>query len=156
MARPTPEQLDAYETTPSRIAVAIEGLSEADLRSIPGADEWSIQEVLIHLPDSEAVGFTRFRKTIAEDMPTLPLYDEAAWAKNLAYATQDRDLALKLFTLMRHSSAALLRLLPVEAWERTGIHPERGVITLYDIFTMYLEHGRIHLEQIETLKKALK
>lgn len=156
MSHPTLEQLDAYETTPSQIATAIEGLSETDLRYIPGTDEWSIQEVIIHLPDSESVGFMRLRKTIAEDKPTLPIYDEVAWAKNLAYATQDRHLALELFALMRHSSAALLRSIPVEAWECTGIHPERGVITLYDIFTFYLEHGRLHLEQIETLKKALK
>ena len=156
MASPTPEQLAAYETTPSLITATIEGLSDAHLRYSPALDEWSIQEVLIHLPDSEAVGFTRLRKTIAEDNPTLPIYDEAAWAKNLVYTSQDHQLALQLFALMRHSSAALLRSIPVEAWERTAIHPERGTVTLYDIFTIYLEHGRIHLEQIETLKKALQ
>lgn len=56
-------------------------------------------------------------------------------------------------TSLRVSTAALLRSLPTEAWERTGSHPERGKMNVYDLFNVYLEHGEIHLQQIERIKQ---
>jgi len=155
MPAPTSEQLTIYETTPSRIAIALEGLSAAAMHHKPQEEDWSIHEVVIHLADSEAIGFWRLRKTLAEAESTLTGYDEAAWASNLAYQEQDRALALVLFTALRASSAALLRLLPAEAWERTSLHPEQGKMSVYDIFNLYAEHGDIHLHQIERLKQSL-
>ncbi len=84
------------------------------------------------------------------------MYDEGAWVNNLMYHAQDYNLALTLFTALRRSTAALLRLLPAEAWERTCVHPERGVMSLYDVFQLYLDHGNVHLSQIERLKRALQ
>ena len=155
MSIPTPEQIDAYESAPSDIAAAIEGLSESQMQHVPGAGEWSIHEVIVHLADSEAVGFERLRRTIAEERPVLQAYDEDAWAKDLSYHIQDRDLALALFTLQRRSTAELLRTLSAETWERIGLHAERGEMSLHDIFDLYLQHGSIHLAQIERLKRSL-
>ena len=154
MSIATPEQIDAYETAPSRIASTIEGLSEAQMHYVPAIGEWSIHEIIIHLADSEAGGFWRLRKTIAEKGATLPVYDEEIWTRNLSYRIQDRRLAMELFAALRASTAALLRLLPPAAWERTSIHPERGEMTVHDIFNLYVEHGEIHLQQIERLKRS--
>lgn len=151
----TAELIDTYEAVPSSIVAAIEGLTEAQLLHEPGEGEWSIHKVLIHLADSEAVGYWRIRKTLAEDEPELAVYDEAQWADALNYNLQDRNLALKLFAALRSSSAALLRIIPQEAWERTGIHVENGRMTVYDLFTTYLEHGEVHLRQIERIKQTV-
>ncbi len=155
MPVPTSTPLNIYETAPSRIAVAIEGLSEAAMHYKPQKEDWSIHEVVIHLADSETIGFWRLRKTLAEAESTLAVYDEAAWASNLTYQRQDRTLALALFTALRASTAALLRLLPAEAWERTSLHPERGRMSVYDILNLYVEHGDVHLQQIQRLKQSL-
>ena len=155
MLAPTSEQINSYETAPSHIAAAIEGLSEAAMHHKPQEEDWSIHEVIIHLADSEAIGFWRLRQTLAEEGSTLAVYDEAAWASNLAYHTQDRTLALALFTALRTSTAALLRLLPTEAWEHTSLHPEHGKMNVYDIFNLYAEHGDIHFQQIQRLKQSL-
>lgn len=153
---PTLEQINAYEAVPSLVISALTGLSEAQIHDVPGPGEWSIHEVVIHLGDSETFGFERLRKTIAEEKPTLQVYDEDAWARNLSYQRQERHLALALFSAQRRSTAALLRMLPPEVWKRTAMHPERGEITLKDIFAIYLEHGEIHLAQIEHLKQSLQ
>ncbi len=155
MPIPTPEQIDAYESAPSDIAAAIEGLSESQMQHVPGSGEWSIHEVIVHLADSEAVGFERLRRTIAEERPVLQAYDEDAWARHLSYHIQDRELALALLTLQRRSTAELLRTLSAETWKRVGVHAERGEMSLYDIFDLYLQHGSIHLAQIERLKRSL-
>ena len=155
ISTPTIEQINAFESVPSLIISALTGLSESQMHAVPVPGEWSIHEVVIHLGDSETFGFERLRKTIAEEKPALQVYDEDAWARNLSYQRQERHYALALFSAQRRSTAALLRMLPLEAWQRTAIHPERGEITLYDIFIIYLEHGEIHLAQIEQLKHFL-
>jgi len=155
MPAPTTDQINAFESVPSFVISALTGLSESQMHAIPTSGEWSIHEVVIHLGDSETFGFERLRKTIAEHKPTLQVYDEDAWARNLSYQRQERHYALALFSAQRRSTAALLRMLPPEVWERTALHPERGEISLYDIFTIYLEHGEIHLAQIEHIKQSL-
>ncbi len=155
MPSATAELIDSYEAAPSSITTAIEGLTETQLLHEPGEGEWSIHEVLIHLADSEAVGYWRIRKTLAEDEPMLAVYDEARWAEALNYNLQDRNLALKLFAALRSSSAALLRTISQDAWERVGIHAENGRMTVYDLFNTYLEHGKVHLQQIERIKQTI-
>src|SRR5690242_21719841 len=104
MSAPTPEQFHSYATIYERIAAAIAGLTTEQLQTSPADNEWSIQQVLLHLPDSEAVGYERIRRIIAEERPTLHPYDEEAWARNLYYHQQDPHLALELFKLLRQSS----------------------------------------------------
>ena len=149
------EEIEDYSSIPTRIARAIEGLSEAQRYHSPVDGEWSIHDVLIHLADSETVGFWRIRKTLAEKDSLLAIYDEDAWSKALFYRQQDASLALRLFTDLRTSTAALLKLIPAADWELTSIHAERGKMSLYDIFQQYLEHGENHLQQIEAIKHIL-
>jgi DinB superfamily len=149
----TLEQIGHYEMAPSLVVAALEGLDETQLHYVPKEGEWSIHEIVIHLADSETMGYWRLRKTLAEEGSILPVYDEAAWAQKLSYRTQERRLAIALFTNLRASTAALLRSLPTEAWERTSNHPEHGTINVYDLFTIYLQHGEIHLQQIERIKQ---
>ncbi|GCE28382.1 hypothetical protein KDA_38660 [Dictyobacter alpinus] len=152
MTAATLEEIAAYASMPIQIEKAIERLSEAQLQHTPAEGEWSIHEVLIHLADSEAVGYWRLRKTLAERDSVLALYDEEAWSKSLYYRQQDSILALRLFSDLRAANASLFKFLPAEAWELTSIHAERGKMSLYEIFRMYVEHGEIHLQQIERLK----
>src|SRR5258708_6379229 len=151
MPIPTSAQIDAFESAPSRIAAAIEGLSEKHLLFQPGSDSWSIHEVIQHLPDSETFVYERIRRIVAEDKPTLQAFPEALWAERLWYRTQNMRLALDLFRAQRLTTAALLRILPDSAWERTGIHTERGEMSVYDIFVTYLNHAEAHLEQIKQI-----
>jgi hypothetical protein len=149
----TLEQIERYETAPALVIAALEGLDEAHMQHILTEGEWNIHEIVIHLADSETMGYWRIRKTLAEEDSILPIYDEAAWAQKLSYPTQERTLALALFSSLRASTAALLRSLPAESWDLTSIHPENGKITVYNLFNTYLEHGEIHLQQIERIKQ---
>ena len=119
----------------------------------PTPDEWSIHEVILHLPDSETFVYERLRRVLAEERPTLQAFAESLWAQNLEYRRQDYRLALALFKAQRAANAALLRHLPDEAWLRMGVHTENGEMSLYDIFTTYLRHGEVHLRQIEQIKE---
>jgi DinB superfamily len=156
MPIPTEEQINAYEHVPALIAEAITDLDERQLQFIPAIGEWSIHEVVIHLADSETVGYWRIRRALAEQGSTLDVYNEEAWASRLSYRIQERTLALQLFTALRASTAALLRLLPEDAWQRIALHAERGELNVIDIFNTYVEHGEVHLQQIEQIKHVYK
>ena len=41
------------------------------------------------------------------------------------------------------------------AWDRVGVHAERGEESLGRLVTMYAGHDRIHLSQIETIRTGL-
>lgn len=148
------ESIRVYETAPLLISAVLKGLREEQFHYIPAKGEWSIHEIIIHLADSEVVGFWRMRKTLAEPGTTIQLYDENAWAKQLLYRWQDHTLAMNLFTALRVSTAALLRSLPEEAWERTSIHPEYGEVNVSQFLNTYLEHGEVHIRQIERIKQT--
>jgi hypothetical protein len=155
MPIPTTEQIAAYETIPAKIEVSIKGLSDKQLLQRPTPEDWSIHEVILHLPDSETFVYERLRRVLAEERPILHAFAESLWAQNLEYRRQDYRLALALFKAQREANAALLRQLPTEAWQRMGVHTENGEMSLYDIFTTYLRHGEVHFRQIEQIKEQL-
>ena len=156
MSIPTAEQINAYEQCPERIVAAIADLDETQLQFVPAIGEWNIHEVVIHLADAETLGYWRIRRALAEQRTELPSYNEEVWTSQLSYRIQDRTLALQLFTALRASTAALLRLLPADAWSRIALHAERGEVSVLDLFNIYAEHGEGHLQQIEQLKQAYR
>ncbi len=155
MPVPTPEQIDQYESVSAQLVSAIEGLSEEQLRHVPAPGEWSIHEVLVHLPDSEVFAYERVRRILAEEQPTLHAFSEETWAARLDYRAQNARIALDVFRALRRSNGALFRVLAAEQWERTGNHTERGSMSLYDVFMTFLRHGQAHLEQVEEAKRSL-
>ena len=100
-------------------------------RSAPG--EWTIHDLLVHLADSEAHGFVRLRKAVAEPGGSVHAWDQEVWPVALNYHDEDPDLAVLLFESFRASSSALYRRLRPEDWRKTIHHPENGVMTVDDI-----------------------
>lgn len=115
------------------------------------ARRWSVQEIIVHIVDSEANGYIRYRKAIAESGKPIAVYDQEAWARNLKYDDQNAEKLLELFKWLRTVSYELLTSLPESAWTQTVIHPERGEITLDDLLTINTEHLAKHIAQIQRL-----
>src|SRR5271166_2782531 len=80
---------------------AVEGLSPADLRAHPGPGEWSIQELVIHVVDSDAIAIDRMKRILTEDNPPLLYADETAYVDRLLPSEQSLEEALTLFDVGR-------------------------------------------------------
>jgi hypothetical protein len=52
------------------------------------------------------------------------------------------------FRLLSEANVASLRGLTPEQWQRTGVHSERGSITLHDIVTIEVEHELGHARSL--------
>ena len=136
-------------------AKAIEGMSKSDLLAAPVPGRWSTQQVIMHLMDSDLIGADRMKRVIAEERPLLLRYDESAFARSLFYDRLDAALACEVFEKNRRLMAAVLRLLPDDAFTRTGVHSERGLETLGDLVTGYADHLDHHLRFIQEKRRAL-
>lgn len=123
----------------------------------PSPTDWSIQEVLVHLADSESNAALRARLLIAEPGRPVMAYDQEAWAVKLNYPAQDVDDALKMVKLVRKTTHALLKTLPDETFENTILHPEYEKPYTFTMWLMvYSEHIPGHIEQIKQICAAWK
>ena len=147
--------IDQYEAGATLPAAAIEGLSKADLNAFPIPGMWSIQQVVLHLLDSDLVGSDRMKRVISEPNPTLYAYDETLWSKNLSYDRLDPILACEIFRLNRIMTASILRTLPDAAFARAGNHTERGKESLEQLIQIYIEHAPHHLKFVREKREKL-
>jgi hypothetical protein len=132
--------------------MAIRGLTREDLLAVPPTDanvgKWSIQQVVIHVMDSDLIATDRLKRMIAEDNPTLIGYDENKFAQNLFYDEQPADAAVQIVDLNRKLFVNVLRKLPDAALQRKGNHNERGLITVGKYLQSTIDHLEHHLKFI--------
>jgi hypothetical protein len=141
----------SFTEGPTLVARAIEGIDPGVLNR-PGREGWSVRDVLIHLSDAELIAALRFRMILAEDRPTLPIYDQAIWKRRLHYLWRSPEAALSLFQQTRFGNAEILRQCAIGDWDRVGVHPERGEMTLAALLELYAGHATEHVAQIESLR----
>src|SRR5690606_23766078 len=134
---------------------AVEGVPDAALRRPEAPGKWSVVQVVQHLADSELVYGYRIRMTVAHDRPPIPGYDQDLWATSLRYDAVRLEDALADFEALRTLNLRFLRSLPEEAWERVGLHAERGEESVRKLTRLMAGHDLVHLRQIERIKRAV-
>jgi hypothetical protein len=149
------EAFEAYLAGPSRIREAVTGLDQTRLSQRPAGSEWSVRDVIIHLSDAELVRAERLRRIVAEESPELRPFDQDLWKRRLAYLWRDPELALTLLELLCHANAELLRQLDAAGWERSGLHPEFGPMTVGRLVRLGADHFADHAAHIRALRNAL-
>ena len=138
------------------MAVVLTGVYGEEIDFTPAQEKWSIRQIAAHVADAEMVGAQRFRAVIAEDAPTLAAFDQNAWVRNLDYARRLPKQSLESFRRVRAENYELLKALPEPAWERAGMHTERGRVSLRQLLEIYAEHAEQHARQMQTLRDEYK
>ena len=147
--------VDRYAAGATLPAELMKGLSKAELNAFPVPGTWSIQQIVLHLMDSDLIGSERMKRTIAMTRPLLLSYDETAFTATLKYDKADATLACEVFRLNRVMTAALLRELPPEAFARKAVHSESGLETLEDLVRGYADHLDHHAKFMREKRKLL-
>ncbi len=133
------EELKAYRADLLQaLGDVVEGLSETVAR-LPalawhqsiGPGESTLHYILFRLREVEAQVYTRqLPRFLAEDNPTLPIFDDQAW---MAVHYRPDEPATSIMTKLRRlrrSELEWLRGLPPWGWSRMARHPWWGVHTL--------------------------
>jgi hypothetical protein len=148
--------LERFRRGAELVAMSMTGAAGAELDFVPEPDRWSVRQIVCHLADAELVGAMRFRQIIAEDHPTLQAFDEKAWAVNLDYQKRKASHVIETFRRIRGENYELLKDLPEETFQRTGIHSQRGPMMLVDLLRIYTNHAEKHTVQLSTVRAAYK
>jgi hypothetical protein len=104
--------------------------------------------VLSHLADAELVYSFRTRMALTADRPYLAAYDENAWVRRFAELDVDAKEALSRWRLLRDANLRLFESLDPEEWKMSGLHAERGELSIAHIADLMVAHDRDHLAQI--------
>ena len=147
--------IDRYEAGAEILAHAVEGLTDDQLDAHPIEGLWSIRQIVRHMMDSDPIGTFRMKLVLTWDDPVLPVYDQDRFAEELFYTTLPAETALDDFRTNRITTTEILRRLPESAFARSGMHPERGRMTLVDLVELYAWHVDHHLKFIREKRAAL-
>lgn len=151
-----PELLERFRRGAELVAVAITGAAGPEFDFKPAAEKWSVRQIVAHLADAEAATVMRLRQVIAEDNPKLNAWDQNALAERTDYQKRKPSQALETMRILRADNYELLKGLPPEAYSRTGIHSERGQLTLLDLLRGSAQHAENHAAQIRDVRAEYK
>ncbi len=154
-ALPHRETVERYAEGASAPAQALAGLTTEQVGSHPVPERWSIRQVVLHLMDVDLIGSYRMKRILAEDNPTLDLFDEIAFAQNLGYEQQDAAAAAEVFRLNRLLTTDMLRHLSDEDFERTGNHGEVGPVSVGFYVRLFTHHLAHHMKFVHDKRTAL-
>jgi hypothetical protein len=119
-----------------------------------GDKGWTVTEVVCHLRDFDGIFLNRARRIVAEVEPALGRYDHERMAVEGRYNAQDLRAVLADLRRSRAEFVAFFQALDTDAWNRAGIHPERGRFTLDDALMQVGLHDALHLEQITRILRG--
>jgi uncharacterized damage-inducible protein DinB len=147
--------IDAYLAGSKKMRQAVAGMSREQLVARPVAGKWSTLEVVAHLVDFEPIYADRMKRVIAFENPQLLGADENLFAAALAYQQRDLQEELAVFDATRLQMARILRALPDSALQRSGVHNERGPMTLEKLLIGITNHVDHHLKFVAEKRQAL-
>ncbi len=143
------EGLAVLERTPASLTALLDGLPETWIRSTEGEGTWSPYDVIGHLIHGERTDWIpRARHILADEARPFESFDRAAQFTE----SKGKSLAelLEIFAdLRRENVAALEGMKLTEAdFERKGLHPELGEVTLGQLLATWVVHDLDHVAQI--------
>jgi uncharacterized damage-inducible protein DinB len=147
--------IDDYTAGPQKLRDALTGMTPEQIDAAPVPGKWSTRQVICHLADFEPVYSDRMKHIIAEDQPTFAGGFHQQFAEHLAYDQRDIEEELRLIETVRSQMTRIIRSLPPEAFERTGIHSVEGPMTLRTLLERITNHIPHHVQFIEEKKKAM-
>ena len=120
---------------------------ETRLSRSPERGEWSVREIVMHLRDHESATYPKLHLMANAAHPDLsrigPVYASD-------YRPDDSTLTvLSQFRRIRISTVSLLRELPRDAWDRTGVDTDGTTVTIRQLAMELIRHDGEHLAQID-------
>ncbi len=150
------QRIDVIRHFPSRFTALVKNLDDDQLNGefLPG--EWTVRQIVHHVPESHMNSFIRLKLILSEDHPTLKPYDQALWTA-MPDATQiSVEASLLILRGVHERWCCLFESLSDDQWKRTGHHLENGDMTVDDLLVMYDDHCHLHYEQIVGTLAAAK
>jgi hypothetical protein len=142
------ERIAQLAALPAQVEAAVAGLSPAQLTTRYLANEWTVAQNVHHLADAHLNAFARIKLMLTAERPTFFAWDQPRWAETADANGADLSDSLAMLRSLHSRWVRLLESLDEAQWQRAGLHPERGEMTVDDQLRVYSGHGQAHLDQI--------
>lgn len=139
--------IEALESTASDVQRTLKPLPPEALTWKQG-DEWSLAEVFLHLQTVQELFTGRFHRLVEEDDPAIP------GANPVNDPARISPEMIGQWQASRAELCSWLSTLPPGAWNRHGMHGERGRVTLRSEAQVLIDHDTEHLTQIMDIRRA--
>jgi hypothetical protein len=133
---------------PAKLAQVVQGLTDEQLNTVFIPGEWSVRQIVHHLPDSHMNSVIRLKLLLTQEHPTLQPYDQEKWAVLADVELTPIRASLLILEGLHERWCNLLESLTEVERQRSGFHPEAGEITPDDLVVTYSDHCDAHYEQI--------
>ena len=120
------------------------------------ADEWSCREIAAHLCAMERRFVERLERIVRLDAPRVAAFDADSIAAQDEPDEREVFETLDEFGVLRRQSVYLLWSLDECDWERMGVHPYLGEMSILQVAREMNEHDLAHLWQMRRLCDRLE
>lgn len=141
--------------TPLVLARLIASVPQEKLNRTPAPEEWSLAAIVAHLSEAEIALSWRYRQVAEKEGAALSGYDQNLWYRLGEYDCRDSLDSLAQFRLLRQANLRMFARFTPDDWRRSGIHAERGRLTMKDLVDQAAGHDLSHLQQAERVIAAL-
>jgi hypothetical protein len=143
--------LDQLRLTPKRLRELTSGVAPELLRTSPGPDEWSANDVLAHLRACSDRWGEAATRIVEEDHPRIRGTEPRIWITKTNYLDLEFAPSLRAFARQRKVLLGVLESLQPEEWQRTGTLVGAGKhvdLTAHSYVERLARHERPHVKQI--------
>lgn len=150
--------LDQLHATPVQLREVTRGATRELLRTSPGPDEWSANDVLAHLRACSDRWGECATRIVQEDGPQLRATEPRVWITKTNYPDLEFAPSLRAFVRQRKALLAVLDDLQPDEWLRTGTLVGAGkpfVTTAHYYAERLARHERPHVKQIANVLAAV-
>ena len=137
--------LTAYAATSAALHALMDGAGAGAADHSPADGGWSIRHVIDHFARAAEGTAKRLRHMVTEDRPDLVPFDDAD------DDPMPIDEAMRRFDAARAQELAVLGAADDAGWDRIGVHPAHGPISIRDIVRHMSAHDLEHIGQIGRL-----
>src|SRR5262249_41356414 len=109
-----------------------------------------------HISDCEQFFADRLKRTLAMDRPLLVSADGSRYPEAVHYHQRDLAEEIELVALTRRQMVRILHLVPAEAWHRTAVHTESGLVRFRQLVLHAVNHLAHHLRFVAEKRAALE
>lgn len=155
--RPVPEYdpkawlLKALRETAHAMESLIWDLDEDALERVPAGDEWCVRDLVLHMCEMERRYVERLERIARLDAPRIDAFDADSIEPKPAYVRSSAFDLMDEFGVLRQQDVYLLWSLDDGEWQRSGVHPYLGPLTILQTAREMNEHDLSHLWQLRRM-----
>jgi DinB superfamily len=156
--RPVPEYdakswlLKALRETAHAMESLLWDLDEDALNRVPEPGEWSCTRLVAHMGEMEQRYIDRLERIVRMEEPKVAAFDaDSIEAEDSSAEDESVFEQMDEFSVQRRQAVYLLWSLDDADWERRGIHPYLGPLTITQVAREMNEHDLAHLWQLRRL-----